>query len=491
MCGIAAAITSDQFNIEYALAEMAHRGRDSRGTFQQEVGGKTVYLGHNRLAIVDTSPKGVQPMIIGDTALIVNGEVWNYPSLRAEYESRGYTFQSNSDSEIIIYLHREGELHRLDGMYSFILYSAGRLIISRDWHGKMPLYIINKDGDYFFSSELKGLKEMVGDISTARFVPKNSLVSIDVAAGELDITYDYYYRVGDEITVTGTDAEVARRTYELLDIAVKKRLLADVPVCSLLSGGIDSSIIVHLLDKYIDVTAYTVRFDEAGRDLHFARMVADYLKIKLVEVDVPNDPELIKLRFLETIWAVEYPLAVQIEVGLLCSYMAEQIKKDGFKVVFSGEGSDESYGSYGFLRKFKDKPDWSDIRKAMFERQYYGNLLRSNTVFMYFGTAELRTPFFDRDFLDYTLNLPNRATWFSNQWKLPLANAFLDHLPKEVITQEKRAFQKGTNFKAYVEELVLTDPKVNFKNRAKTLHVVTDNFERLFGVSSRNLRKPL
>ena len=84
--------------------------------------------------------------------------------------------------------------------------------------------------------------------------------------------------------------------------------------------------------------------------------------------------------------------------------MAEQISNDGFKVVFSGEGSDEAYGSYGMLRMFSKKPDWSDIRKALFNKQFYGNLLRGNNIFMKYGTIEMRTPFFDTEFLNYTTN---------------------------------------------------------------------------------------
>ena len=98
--------------------EISHRGRDNRGIREFTYKDKTIHLGHNRLSINDVSPLGNQPMTFDDTHLIVNGEVWNYPQLRKEYEGRGYKFKSNSDSEIILYLYKENELERLDGMFS-------------------------------------------------------------------------------------------------------------------------------------------------------------------------------------------------------------------------------------------------------------------------------------------------------------------------------------------------------------------------------------
>jgi asparagine synthetase B (glutamine-hydrolysing) len=180
-----------------------------------------------------------------------------------------------------------------------------------------------------------------------------------------------------------------------------------------------------------------------------------------------------------------------MEVGILQSFIAEQMAKDGIKVAFSGEGSDESYGSYGMIRMFSKKPDWSDIRKKLFEKQYYGNLLRGNTIFMNYGTIELRCPFFDTDFLDFTTNLTDEFLSKGSQWKLPLADAFRPYLPEEIIEQEKRAFQKGTNFKQYIEELILNDSNINFRNRKNMLHVIADNFEKINGFSHKKMKAEL
>ena len=178
-----------------------------------------------------------------------------------------------------------------------------------------------------------------------------------------------------------------------------------------------------------------------------------------------------------------------MEVGILQSYVAERMKEDGVKVAFSGEGSDESYGSYGTFRMFSKKPDWSDVRKNLFEKQHYGNLLRGNTIFMNYGTIELRCPFFDTEFLNYTTNLQDEFLSDKGQWKRPLADAFRGKLPDEILDQEKRAFQKGTNFKEYIEQIILEDKDINFKNRKKIFHVICDNFEKINGFSHKKLRE--
>ena len=489
MCGIASIVskTEQLTTIDHMMELMEHRGRDNRTVHLTDFEDRKVYLGHNRLSINDVSENGNQPMHYKDMSLIVNGEIWNYKELRKEYESRGYTFNSNSDSEIILYLYAEGELNRLDGMFSFVIHDHDKLIVSRDWVGKIPLYI-SVGSDIFIASELKSFPKDV--IVNAQFVPKNSLITICLKTDMVDVREDYYFSFSDDVTIVKNHEEVGKKTYELLDTAVRKRLLSDVPIATINSGGIDSTIITYLASQYItDITSYTINFDENSEDLKMARLLAEQNNIKLVEVKVPKDDELIKKRFLEVIETIEYPLTVQTEVGVMCSFMAKQISDDGFKVVFSGEGSDEAYGSYGMLRMFSNKPDWSNIRKTLFEKQFYGNLLRGNNIFMKYGTIEMRTPFFDTEFLNYTTNLSNDYTSEGSKWKLPLVNAFKGKLPDEILYQPKRAFQKGTNFKGYIEEIILKDKEINFNNRTNILYVIRDHYKKRFGINYSDIRK--
>ena len=162
------------------------------------------------------------------------------------------------------------------------------------------------------------------------------------------------------------------------------------------------------------------------------------------------------------------------------------------RLAFSGEGSDESYGSYGTFRMFSKKPDWSDVRKKLFEKQYYGNLLRGNNIFMNYGTIELRCPFFDLEFLDYTTNLTQPVLDEGNQWKKPLVwSHFVVTYLMKYVTKRKDLFQKGTNFKDYIEEVILSDTEINFRNRKKLFHCIGDNFERIFGFKHKGMRDTL
>lgn len=490
MCGIVATIGYTKNDVNEMLEVISHRGRDNRGIKEFTYKNKTIHLGHNRLSINDVSPLGNQPMTFGDIHLIVNGEIWNYPQLRKEYEERGYQFKSNSDSEIILFLYKEGELKRLEGMFSFVIYDGNKLILSRDWVGKIPLYIYNTN-KYIIASEIKSILTQDG-IDDVKIVPKNSLIEINLDTDEFTIDKNYYFQFSSEPTKATSHEEVGETTFKLLERAVDKRLLSDVPIATSLSGGIDSAIITYLLAQRIpNIKAYTIAFDQESKDLQKARVCAKSIGVELVEVFVPRDEEIIKQRFMESIRVIEYPSTVQMEVGILQSFIAEEMAKDGIKVAFSGEGSDESYGSYGTFRMFSKKPDWSDVRKKLFEKQHYGNLLRGNTIFMNYGTIELRCPFFDTDFLNYTTNLTDEFLSDKGQWKRPLADAFRGKLPDEILDQEKRAFQKGTNFKQYIEHIILNDKNINFNNRKNMIHVIGDNFQKIHGFSHKKLREDL
>lgn len=490
MCGIVATIGYTKSDVNEMLEAIAHRGRDNRGIKEFTYKNKTIHLGHNRLSINDISPLGNQPMEYDGIELIVNGEIWNYPQLRKEYEERGYTFKSNSDSEIILFLYKEDELKRLEGMFSFVIYDGNKLILSRDWVGKIPLYIYNTN-KYIIASEIKSILTQDG-IDDVKIVPKNSLIQINLDTDEFTIDKNYYFQFASETTKATSHEEVGETTFKLLESAVDKRLLSDVPIATSLSGGIDSAIITYLLAQRIpNIKAYTIAFDQESKDLQKARVCAKALGVELVEVFVPRNEEIIKQRFMESIRVIEYPSTVQMEVGILQSFIAEEMAKDGIKVAFSGEGSDESYGSYGTFRMFSKKPDWSDVRKKLFEKQHYGNLLRGNTIFMNYGTIELRCPFFDREFLNYTTNLTDEFLADKGQWKRPLADAFRGKLPDEILDQEKRAFQKGTNFKQYIEHIILNDKSINFNNRKNMIHVIGDNFQKIHGFSHKKLREEI
>ena len=294
MCGIASIVskTDNEKTISLMLDIMKHRGRDCTSILTAKHNDRNVYLGHNRLSINDVSTAGNQPMVHNNLGLIVNGEIWNYKELRKEYETRGYEFFSNSDSEIILYLYKENELKRLDGMFSFVIHDDNKLIVSRDWVGKIPSYI-SVGSDIYIASELKSFPESVR--TNAQFVPRNSLITINLDNDMMDVQENYYFKFSSEVTKATSHEEVGKKTYELLDNAVRKRLLSDVPIATINSGGIDSTVITYLASQYIDnITSYTINFDEDSEDLKMARLLSERNNINLVEVKVPQDDLLIK-----------------------------------------------------------------------------------------------------------------------------------------------------------------------------------------------------
>ena len=219
MCGIVT-IGYTHSDVNTMLEEISHRGRDNRGIKEFTYNNKTIHLGHNRLSINDISPLGNQPMEFDGVAhLIVNGEIWNYPQLRNEYEDRGYKFKSNSDSEIILYLYKEKELERLDGMFSFVIYDDNKLILSRDWVGKIPLYIHNTNR-YIMLPEVKSILTQEG-INDIQIVPKNTLIEINLDTDDFKIHENFYFQFSGEVTKPKSHEEVGKTTFKLLEKAIR------------------------------------------------------------------------------------------------------------------------------------------------------------------------------------------------------------------------------------------------------------------------------
>jgi asparagine synthetase B (glutamine-hydrolysing) len=154
---------------------------------------------------------------------------------------------------------------------------------------------------YIIASEIKAIQTQEG-INDVKIAPKNTLIEIDLATDEFTIHKDFYFKFSNEPTKVTSHKEVGETTFKLLENAVDKRLISDVPIATSLSGGIDSAIITYLLAQRIpDIKAYTIAFDQESKDLQKARVCADAIGVELVEVIVPRDEEIIKQRFMESI----------------------------------------------------------------------------------------------------------------------------------------------------------------------------------------------
>lgn len=375
MCGIAGTFLWSHGGplTERLVDIIAHRGPDGTGHYVHAAGPGEVHLGHRRLSIIDLSPTGAQPMIRDGLALIYNGELYNYPELRAELESSGVRFRGSSDTEVLLEAWRRWgmqSLPRLRGMFAFAIFNerTGELILARDQLGIKPLFFLRRGDGLVFCSELKALAMTLG-----------SALRIDDAA--LVASLLYYWVPDSRCAFQGVeklrpgtwlrclpDGRLERGGFwSIRDIAeqaaglpapdlaaiitdsTRRHLLADVPVATFLSGGLDSSFLTALAARHqAGLSAYTIgfrpqdaRFEAMPDDLHYARRVAERFGVELHEIEIA--PEVLDL-LPRIVHHLDEPIGdpAAINTFLICSAARER----GVKVLLSGMGADELFGGY-------------------------------------------------------------------------------------------------------------------------------------------------
>ncbi|MBY0472769.1 asparagine synthase (glutamine-hydrolyzing) [Patescibacteria group bacterium] len=342
---------------------LAHRGPDGQGVWE----GKDVGLAHRRLAIIDLSPAAAQPMHRKNLSIVFNGEIYNYKELRKELESKGRTFSTQSDTEVILALfEEEGEkmFARLEGMFSIGLYDGSNdtLFLARDRFGEKPLYYIRTERTLMFASEPKALFAHTGIAHTVSSEGLASYLSYDVSAAPFSMfehiskvppaTYLVVTRSGlreerywhPSFTPSPVSEAVALKELDtLLEAAVGRQLVSDVPLGVFLSGGIDSSLIAAYAKKLAgEVHTFSVGFDEKSFDeSSYARQVAKHIgTIHHEHILNAKDIE----GALHTMAGyVDEPIAdpATLPLHLLSSFAREKIT-----VALSGDGSDELFLGY-------------------------------------------------------------------------------------------------------------------------------------------------
>lgn len=379
MCGIAGTyLWPDGGRLTDRLTEtLAHRGPDGSGRYTHRAGGHTsageVHLGHRRLSIIDLSETGAQPMVSNGLAITYNGELYNAPELRRELESAGVAFRGTSDTEVVLEAWRRwgtDALPRLRGMFAFGMFDerTGELTLVRDQLGIKPLFLVRRGPAVVFASELKAIAAELGDTLT-------------VDDGALVASLLYYwvpdqrcaFREAEKLppgtwlrlrpdgsTERGTYwdiKEVAARAQHLppLDLdeviaeSTRKHLLADVPVATFLSGGLDSSYLTALAARYQPgISAYTIgfraadaKFEAMPDDLRYARVVAEKFGVDLHEIEIA--PRVLDLLPKMT-YHLDEPIGdpAAINTYLICTAAREA----GVKVMLSGMGADELFAGY-------------------------------------------------------------------------------------------------------------------------------------------------
>ena len=374
MCGIAGLYQWPVrgADIEVMADLIAHRGPDGRGVFRRVDDRVHVALAHLRLAIIDLSTEADQPFEKDGLVLVYNGEVYNYRELRRELEGFGVRFRTASDTEVVLEAWRRwgpDSLRRLRGMFAFAIYDerTARLVLARDHFGIKPLFVSTNGDGVAFASELKAILPVIDrveydpdalvaslmyyfvpdehcSVKGVRRLPPGHYAEIDPAGGLR--VHRYWSPVDDLRSDERLDAD------DLADIiaeSVEAHLVADVPVSTFLSGGLDSSLITVLAKQGNPrVDAYTISFRAEDQrleampdDLHFARIVAAEHDIDLHEIEIAPDITDLLPRIVR---ALDEPIgdAATINTVLIC----QAARAAGVKVLLSGMGADELFGGY-------------------------------------------------------------------------------------------------------------------------------------------------
>lgn len=437
MCGIAL-VRSDgaEEAVLLMLQRLEHRGPDDTGTHEM---GDGLVLGHTRLAIMDPEG-GHQPHVRGDRSSVSNGEIYNHLSLRDGLV--GVEFHSGSDAEVLLpMLARDGVdlAEHLDGMFAFVICDEGRIVAGRDPLGIKPLYVGHRGDDVAFASELGAFAGAGWSVDA---VPPGHVW----VEGELQRYYELPEARTDGATDDAGVIDWCEQLRETLDRAVAKRLLADVPVGSFLSGGLDSSIVAALAVRHQpDLQTFALGF-EGSADLEAARLVAEHLGTRHHEILVPEDaildvlPEV--LRRLES-WDAD------LVRSALPTYLVAQFAAEHLKVVLTGEGADELFAGYRYHADYQGDPEalQHELRRSI-ANMHHTNLQRVDRMTMAHA-LEARVPFLDKEVVDLAMCIPAELKQgppsggeLVEKWIL--RQAFAEMLPSEITWRTKSQFDEGS-----------------------------------------------
>lgn len=428
MCGICGEIRFDDSlasatSVSRMAQRMVRRGPDGDGI----VARGRVALGHRRLKIIDLSDCSQQPMVDSELGLTIvfNGAIYNYPELRKQLQDKGYRFFSHGDTEVILKAyHAWGTkcVERFNGMFAFAIHErdTGRVVLARDRLGIKPLYYTQQNGRMRFASSLPALLA-AGEVDTSidpvalnyymTFhsvvpAPRTILAGVKklppatIAVVETDGTFNekQYWELefGQRSDQSNYQLEEwIEATLEVMRLAVKRRLVADVPVGVLLSGGLDSSLVVGLLCEHdnSDLETFSIGFDKVGDELgdefKYSDVIVERFRTKHHKLFIDTQRTLPALR--ECIGQMSEPMVSHDNVGF---YLLSQEVAKYLKVVQSGQGADEIFAGYHWY------PPMLDTQNAL---------------------ATYREYFFDRDYAEY-------AQAVSGQYNIgeDAANAFVE-----------------------------------------------------------------
>jgi len=386
MCGILGVMPPCDLEFFHnSLDTLTHRGPDGYGIYEDD---DRIMLGHRRLAILDTSALGKQPMSYGNNRyhIVFNGEIYNFLEIRSELQSKGYIFRSDSDTEVLVASYVEwGEkcLLKFNGMWAFAIWDSQKksLFLTRDRFGKKPLFYANVGNIFIFASEMKAIFPFLKDVRPSskfnvlaknifsyeatqdclvhgikRFPAGHYAFLCNIQEGFNPIRY--WNTLDHLITPPSTYQEQVEQFRELFANACKLRMRSDVPIGTALSGGLDSSATISMmahLDRNVNETraskdwqhAFIASFPNSFVDeTCYAKKVVDYLGVDATFIRI--EP----LKFWDNIYDYFYyfeELYITSPIPMISTY--KSVKKHGVSVTIDGHGADEMFSGYGHIRE--------------------------------------------------------------------------------------------------------------------------------------------
>jgi len=465
MCGIVAHYGKQtEAVLRKMLEKVRHRGPDE----EDLCAFGNLYLGHKRLSIIGPD-LGRQPISneTGAINVVVNGEIYNYRRLQQKLPE--HTFTTKSDSEVVVHLYEElgpDCVKELDGMFALVLSDRGRPFAARDTLGIKPLYYAQDENGIYFASEIKSLINVTKEIYE---FPPGHYYSLETGLKpyrELEAPFS------DLTTWNERDVQKAMATIrEKLEQAVVKRLMADVPLGVLLSGGLDSSLVSAIARKHTrqrQLNSFCVGM-EGSRDLPAARTAANYLGT------VHHEYVYTRREVLEILPEVIYYLE-SFDPSLVRSavptYFVARLAAKYVKVVLSGEGSDELFSGYSYLKKFKTQKGLHQELFRSIKALHNINLQRLDRMTMA-HSIEGRVPFLDLDLVAYAAALPAELKLYGRNRieKWILRKAFEGYLPDEILWRDKQQFAEGCGSDKIIQELVAK--QISDEEFARDRHLVS------------------
>ncbi len=434
-------------------AKIRHRGPDWSGIYD----GTSAILAHERLSIVDPT-SGRQPLFSPDKKqiLAVNGEIYNHLDIRKRFAGK-YEFQTGSDCEVILPLYKEkgvGFLEDLNGIFAFALYDEEKddFLIARDPIGVIPLYIgYDKDGKIYVSSELKALEGQCD--SYEPFLPGHYYLGSE---GKMVRWYKRDWFDYDNVKDNPASVE---SVHDALESAVKRQLMCDVPYGVLLSGGLDSSVISAVAQKFASKRIETGSRSGAwwpqlhsfavglkgAPDLAKAAEVAKYIGTVHHEINYTIQEGIDALR--DVIYYIETYDVTTVRASTPMYLLARFIKSMGIKMVLSGEGADEVFGGYLYFHKAPSARAFHEETVRKLGKLHLYDCLRANKSLSAWG-VEGRVPFLDKEFLDVAMRLNPASKMCPGKTieKKIVREAFSDMLPESVAWRQKEQFSDGVGY---------------------------------------------